>query len=553
MGTNTSQLQSTPTTAADPSGVPTFVPPRKKRKWVRRLIVILIIVALLAAWLFSTLSSAGRQLTSALYLPATVDVGDITVQVSGTAVVEPNRSHRVTAQVTGEILEAPFQVGDTVEKGDVLYRIDSSDLENSIAQAELSVEQARLNYENLAATLEDSALTATDAGLISKLYVEAGDYVSAGAAVADIVDRDTMTLELPFHRADAQSFQVGQTAVVSVAGTTEQLTGTITAISALDEVTAGGAITRQVTIQVANPGALTEGTTGSATVNGTACAASGTFACAAQSTVYARTSGTLTSLSVAEGDRVSKGQVLGTYGNDSVYTQVESARLSLEAAELTLKNTQDQLDNYTITAPISGTIVELNYQVGDTLEAGAGYLAVLFDMTSLTFDMNVDELYIAQVQEGQEVSVTAEALDGVVFTGHVETVNINGTTAGGVTSYPVTVVLDGDTDGLLPGMNVSADILVETAQNVLRIPVGAVQRGNTVLVAGPEDFDKEGNLSISDPSTDLTSVPVELGRNDDDYIEVLSGLSEGDIVVIENEVSSIYELMGAAMSGSFGG
>ena len=553
MAVNTSQLSSAPAAGPSDTGTPAFVLPRKKRKWVRRLVIILVVVALLAAWLFSTLSSAGRQLTSALYLPATVDVGDITVQVSGTAVMEPNRSHRVTALVTGEILDSPFQVGDTVEKGDVLYRIASSDLETSIAQAELSVAQAQLSYDSLLATLEDSALTATDAGVVSKLYVEEGDYVTAGTPVADIVDRDTMTLELPFHRADVQSVQVGQAAVVSVTGTTEQLTGTVTAVSALDEVAAGGAITRRVTIQVANPGALTDASTGSATVNGAACAASGTFAYAAQSTVSARTTGTLAGLSVSEGDRVAKGQLLGVYDNDSAATQAENARLALESAQLALDNARDQLDNYTITAPISGTIVEQNYQAGDTLEAGAGYLAVLFDLTSLTFDMNVDELYIAQVREGQEVSVTAEALDGVVFTGHVETVNINGTTAGGVTSYPVTVVLDGDTDGLLPGMNVSADILVETAENVLRIPVGAVQRGNTVLVAGPEDFDKEGNLSISDPETDLSSVPVELGRNDDDYIEVLSGLSEGDVVVIENEVSSIYELMGAAMSGNLGG
>lgn len=534
-----------PETQTAGSSAPAVPLPKKKRKWLRRLIVVVVIVALLAAWIVHSLNSASQQLTSALYIPVTADVGDITVQVSGTAVVEPNNSYRVTARVTGEILEAPFEVGDSIEKGDVLYRIDSSDLENSIAQARLQVENAQLNYNNTTASVGETGLKATDAGVISKLYVDPGDYVTSGTAVADIIDRDTMTLELPFHTADAQGFQAGQTAQVTVSGTGEILTGAVSEISPVDEVAAGGVLTRTVTIRVTNPGALTVGTVGSATVGGAGCAAAGTFANAAQSTVYARTNGTLAALYVKEGDRVSKDQLLGAYDNDSATAQAESARISLETAQLSLQNAQDQLDNYTITSPISGTVIEKSYKAGDNLETGAGYLAVIFDMTSLTFDMSVDELYINQVELGQSVEITADAVEGQTFLGHVETININGSTMGGVTSYPVTVVIDQRDSALLPGMNVSAKIMVEHAQDVLRIPVGAVQRGNTVLVAGPNAFDKNGGLI----SANLVETPVELGRNDDDYIEVLSGVSEGDTVVIVNSASSIYELMGMAGGG----
>lgn len=526
-------------------GAPT---PKKKRKWLRRLIIILVIVALLVVWLIASLTSAGKQLTSALYIPATAEVGDITVQVSGTAAVEPNNSYRVTALVTGEILDAPFEVGDFIEKGDVLYQIDTSDMENSIAQARLSVEQARLNYDNMLASHRDSTLKSADTGTVTKLYVEVGDYITAGNAVADILDRGTMTLELPFHSADAARFLLHQNAVVSVAGTSETLTGTVTKISAVDEIGAGGTLIRTVTIQVTNPGALTAGTAGSATINGVGCAAAGVFSYAAQSTVYARSNGTLAALYVSEGDVVAKDQILGAYANDSVTTQLESARIALETAQLSLENAEDRLDNYTITAPISGTIIEKNFKAGDNLETGAGYLAVIFDMSTLTFDMKVDELYIAQVEQGQSVTITADAVADQVFNGHVETININGTTMGGVTSYPVTVVID-DGDGLLPGMNISADILVEQVKNVLRIPVEAVQRGNTVLVAGANAFDKNGNLNPAN----LVETSVELGRNDDDYIEILSGLNEGDTVAIVNTSSSIYELMGMAMgAGAMG-
>ncbi len=540
-------MQSVTTQGATGAPAPNLPVPKKKHKWPIRLAIILIIIGLAGALLLHSISSAGKQLASSLYIPATADIGEITVQVSGSAVVEPNNSYRVTALVTGEILDAPFQVGDTVQKGDVLYQIDSSDLENSIAQARLSVEQAQLSYDSLIATQGDSALKSTDTGIITKLYVDEGDYVTSGSPIIDILDRNTMTLELPFHSSQAQGFQIGQSAVVLAGDALEPLTGTITQISPINEVGAGGALTRKVTIQVANPGALTEGMTGTATVGEASCSAVGTFSYSAQSTVHARNNGTLSELYVSEGDWVSKNQTLGSYNNDSISTQVESARISLETAQLALKNAQDRLEDYTITSPISGTVIEKNFQAGDNLEAGAGYLAVIFDMSTLTFDMNVDELYISQVRPGQKVEITADAAEGQTFHGWVETININGTTMGGVTNYPVTVVIDNGED-LLPGMNVSAHILVERAENVLRIPVGAVQRGNTVLLAGVDAFDDQGNL-LPDRLVETT---VELGRNDEDYIEVRSGLDEGDTVAIVNTASSIYELMGMAMTASPG-
>ncbi|MPN37041.1 hypothetical protein SDC9_184557 [bioreactor metagenome] len=164
---------------------------------------------------------------------------------------------------------------------------------------------------------------------------------------------------------------------------------------------------------------------------------------------------------------------------------------------------------------------------------------MVFDLSQLTFDLNVDELYIGKVKVGQTVEITADALEGQTFTGRVDKININGNTVSGVTTYPVTVVVD-DPGDLLPGMNVSADIIVEHASNVLCIPVDAVQRGNVVLVPGEGAYDQKGQLV---DFTKLQRVEVTLGRNDSDYIEVLTGLNEGDAVVIENKASSVYDLM----------
>lgn len=98
--------------------------------------------------------------------------------------------------------------------------------------------------------------------------------------------------------------------------------------------------------------------------------------------------------------------------------------------------------------------------------------------------MAVDELDIGKVEVGQEVRITADALEGQTFSGVVDKVSINGTTANGATSYPVTIIIE-DYGDLRPGMNVSAQIIGEVVPNALCIPVDAVERGNTVTVPGP--------------------------------------------------------------------
>ena len=97
-------------------------------------------------------------------------------------------------------------------------------------------------------------------------------------------------------------------------------------------------------------------------------------------------------------------------------------------------------------------------------------------------------------------------------------------------------------EGLLPGMSVSANIIVEEIGTVLSIPVDAVQRGETpfVLVAGEGALDENGSLT---DFTKLEKREVELGRNSDEFIEVLSGVSEGETVFIPNAASSFMSAM----------
>ncbi|OUQ22758.1 RND transporter [Flavonifractor sp. An135] len=552
------------------TAAPAFQPPKKKPKWlkwVKRLIA-LAVVAALVIFLLRSCGGGGGMVSANTYRLEPASMQDLTVSVTGTGTIEPIHSYKVTTLVKGEILEAPFEEGDTVHKGDVLFRIDAKDVENSIQQAQiavdnaqLSLESARLSYQDLLKNQKDQKknlqVKATDSGVITKLHVEAGDTLTAGAPIADLLDRDHMKLTVSFHSVDAATFYVGQSATIRVDGTGESLTGTIDSIAATDSVGPGGTLVREVTLMVNNPGALSDTSTGTASVGGKDCASGGTFAYAASAQILAQTSGKLETLTVKEGSHVTKNQVIGSFEETDLATQIENARIAVENAEnavenaqLTLKNAQDSLENYTITSTIDGTVIEKNLDVGDnidgtsTMSTGTTYPAVIYDLSGLTFDINIHELDINQIQVGQKVEITSQAVDGKTFTGHVDKVNINGVTTSGTTNYPVTIRLD-ETGELLPGMNVSARIIVEEQGQALCVPIEAVDRenGGTVLLPGPDAvYDKEGNL-VS-PGT-IESRTVTLGRNNDSYIEILDGLSEGEQVLIQNPVgSSMIAVMG---------
>lgn len=543
------QLQTAPEVpviadAPEQDSTPTWKAPKKKRRWPKVVIAVLLVLAALFFFVIRPMLGAGKELLAGAYLTSTAQMQEMTVSVSSTGTIQPIDSYNVSGMVTGEVLEAPFEVGDQVEKGDVLYRIDPGSAETALQQAQLSVQQAQLNYDSIVDGLNPKA---SGTGVVQKLHVKKGDLVSAGSPIADISDTSTMTLTVPFQSADAQRIAVGSSAQVTLAGTLETLTGTVESVANADLVGNGGALVRQVKIRVQNPGALTTSTTATAKVGSIACAGSGTFEANLTQTVVATGSGEVVSLNVSAGSRVSAGQVLATLGGSSAQTSLENASISLQNAQLSLQNAQDALDNYTITAPISGTVIEKNFKAGDTIDnnsltAAGGTLAVLYDMSTLTFEMKIDEKDINKVQVGQEVTITADAVEGVTFSGVVDTVNINGTTVSGQTNYPVTVVIN-DPQDLKPGMNVSADIIVERAGTVLCVPVDAVNRGSdkpTVQVAQEGALDENGN--VVDPSK-LETREVTLGRNDNDNIEITSGLSEGEIVVWVNEVSNPFAAM----------
>ena len=148
-------------------------------------------------------------------------------------------------------------------------------------------------------------------------------------------------------------------------------------------------------------------------------------------------------------------------------------------------------------------------------------------MSELTFDMSVDELEVNQIKVGQAVTITADAISDKTYNGVVQKVSISGTTASGVTTYPVTVKVTDVDDQLLPGMNVSASIVTSQVENAVAVPVNAVQRGNIIYVKGTK-------AKSSDKAPEgYKTVEVKIGISDDNFVEIKSGIKAGDTVRVE--------------------
>ena len=155
-----------------------------------------------------------------------------------------------------------------------------------------------------------------------------------------------------------------------------------------------------------------------------------------------------------------------------------------------------------------------------------------------TVDVNV------KIQEGNNSRIQT-------FTGVVTKVSVVGTTSGGTTTYPVTVRID-DTEGLRPGMNVDAEIVLSSADGVLAIPSMAVNRGNTVLITS--DSPSAVNALEQEAPEGYVYVQVTIGVSDDSYIEITSGLQEGDTVAYLRAASSESgSMMMGGMPGDMGG
>ena len=545
----------------------------KNRK--KRVLLIAAGVAVLAGGgLFWHSHSAKAKMASAKtgeQKTAIATVGTLTSALTSSGTISPKDTYTITSLVEGTVLTADFEEGDQVTEGQVLYQIDASSVEsdlksseNSLARANKSYQQALEDYQEAVSNYSGNTYKSTRTGFIKKLNIQVGDKVGSNTDLAELYNDQTMKLKVPFLAGEAAVIPAGSQAVVTLTDTEEQLTGVVTAVSNMDEVLDGGRIVRYVTMEVENPGGLTTSHNATVTIGEFVCCSEGTFEAMTDTTMKASITGNgsleVEELLVHEGDYVTSGTPLFRIKSkdvedilDSYQDAVDQAQEKIESAQSNADNKQETYDNYTITAPISGQVITKNVKAGDKIarssSSSTSTLAVIYDLSEVTFEMSVDELDVGRVKVGQTVNVTADAIEGKTFTGKVTNISLQSSQSNGVTNYPVTVTLD-EVGDLLPGMNVDGTIILDQVDDALMIPVDSLMRGNRVYVKDDSVTRQQGNIPAG-----FKAVDVETGISNDDYVQITSGLSEGDEVYVDsassNTSTDMFQMGG--MGGPDGG
>ena len=504
---------------------------------------------------------------------ATVQKGNLFVQITGSGTIEANEQYDITSVVDGDVLADFFEEGDILEKDAVMYQIDSSSASNTISRSENNLEKAQMSYDNAVKDYNNLNVCAPISGVVTAVNAKAGQSAGNGTNLFTITDADTMVLRIFFNSNDAKKLYSGAVGTVYLENSATELEGIVDRVST-GSVESAGAQVSQVTIKVKNPGTVKEGDKATAIINSVACNRPGTFEFSDTKNVTAKVSGDIDKVEVVVGDRVEKGQLMAVLTSDNAHQQVKNAKLSYNDAVSSLSDAYDTLDNYTITAPISGTVLSKTVKAGDTLSKGnngSTAMAIIADMSKVKFTISVDELDISKMEKGQKVIVTADALENQRYEGFIDNVSIVGTTSNGVTTYPITVIIEEYGD-LIPGMNVDATITVSEAKDTLTVPLSAVQRGNIVYVHNDDikedqkntiKMPQQGNTENKAPSQansrfeGYTAVKVEVGLSNSEQAEIKSGLYEGQriayIATQATQSNNMMGMMGMPMGGMSGG
>jgi len=211
--------------------------------------------------------------------------------------------------------------------------------------------------------------------------------------------------------------------------------------------------------------------------------------------------------------------------------EVALKQSNLNSANATLDNALTQLESakegYPVVAPFDGVVAEVDVAPGDDVNANTVVLK-LVDPSVFEVSATVDEVDISQVQQGQEATISLDALTDVELSGNVSSISAFANSQSGVVSYSVTILVTGIPSGvqLREGMSATATITNQLATDVLLVPTRAISNSSTnptvtVMVNGAPEVRA-----------------VTVGQSNDEYTEIVSGLNAGDEVVVTSTSST---------------
>lgn len=225
---------------------------------------------------------------------------------------------------------------------------------------------------------------------------------------------------------------------------------------------------------------------------------------------------------------------------------IQSQQLSVQQRQNSLQDAFEQLANASVRAPFDGVVAKVPIKVGDPISSGTVVVTLITQQQ--TAEISLNEVDVAKIAVGQKVTLTFDAIDGLSITGEVAEIDAIGTVTQGVVTYNVKMVFDTQDDRVKPGMSVSATIITNVKQDVLVVPNSAIKsQGNASYVEildGATDTSSQGVTSADPPRQQM----VQVGLSNDTSTEIVSGLSQGDTIVVRTIIPTTTTTAASAPS-----
>lgn len=457
-------------------------------------------------------------------LSAQVTVGNISTTVSGSGTLEAVdvESYKVPGSV--EIVDYYVEAGDRVEKGDLIATVTNASLLTAMSDMQKQLDELDDEIADASGDKVSDTISASTSGRVKVIYAAAGEDVatvvyehgalmllSLDGYMAVDVESDALTA------GTAVSVTLSDGTVVS--GTVEKHVNNIATILVTDN---GTAYADAVTVH-----------DGNGTTYGT-----GNLYIHSQMMItgYA---GTVSTVSVSENGTVSAGSTLLTLTD----TETSASYDALLKERADLEEQLNQLVRIYKEGGVCATIAGVVDSAESTEEGDSKVVAAVSADTNMSISISVDETDILSIAIGQEASVSIDSIGNETYTGTVTKVDKTATSTSGVTYYTAVVHIE-KTEDMLSGMSASVVVTIEGSENALLIPVDALHQSSSSAYVYTEYDELTGEYS--------GKVEVTTGLSNSTYVEITSGLSEGDTVYYtEAEENSFGNMFGNM--GGFGG
>ena len=584
----------------------------KKIFTLKKIIIFILLIAIGFSVYYYFNNKKSKQ-TSSKVIEYKVQKKDIAVTLTGSGSVAQSYRQAITPYISGTVKKVYFKQGNKVKAGELMIEFDDTTIAKQIERTKLSIEQARRDLNDAKKNIADLTVTTPISGQIVGLTGNVGDDVNKGSVVCSVVDTSKLKFTVAFNKTQAKSFYVGEKAEVYLQDYMQTVEGKVSYINREGKMVDGGGLACDAEIIINNPGTIKSGIKASAAIDGQMSIDNSTLEYFDTRKVKCEPGGTIKNIAVHENQQVAEGQTIIKVDNPDLNDMLLSSEMKLQDLQAQLDSQLDDQKDYKITAPGNGTIVLQDIKPGDVVKQQDA-ISTIADNDSMQFDIAIDELDIDKISVGMNASVTFDALKNANYTGIVTQVATEGTASNGVSTYPVTIQIQNPTK-IKAGMNANAEIVLQQKNDILTLPMSAVQKmGNMALVyvrktVGAQNDSTAGNTQSGNPNgnnytggqngtsggrnnstggsnnstsgsrnngsgggnsnnnsrmqamlktfgSDVTMKRIEVGINNDNDIEITSGLNEGDTVLVAvttTSSTSSTTTQGASMFGGMGG